>query len=192
MVLYINEVEYDLIDFENIKDNLTQIKYKNEPLTIIPDIFLNTYGISEKFGFKKIAIIIDKEINKEFINLIEKIYEKCKQYIDQNEVANPLRDNKNGDKYILDLTLQKDFDGNILTKFYNLDKKEDNLLNYEEMENRQFIIYPCINIEKITISANDKGYIQFTLKEAYIKFKNKSVFDFNKVLKAYNNFDDKN
>lgn len=188
MVLYIDDIDYDLINFEKVRDNLIQIKYEDELFLIIPNLFLNTYGISERFGFKKIAIIMDKEINKKFINFIEKIYKRCNKHVDENEVMSPLRENKNGDKYILDLILQKDFDGNILTKFYNLDKKEDNILEYEEIENKQFIIYPCINIEKITISNNEKGYIQFTLKEAYIKFKTKSIFDFDKVVEAYNNF----
>lgn len=131
---------------------------------------------------------MDRENHEEFINFVEKLYEKCKEYINENEVISPLRKNQNNDEYILDLMLQKDIDGNILINFYDLDEGENNILKYEEIKNKKYIIYPCINIEKIIINKDNKGYIQFTLKEAYIKFENKSIFDFNKVIYAYNDF----
>lgn len=78
-------------------------------------------------------------------------------------------------------------EGNLITKFYNVEN--DQVIDLQDFENKSISIYPAIYVEKMYISTkNNICYIECMLKEAYIKInQNKKLLNYKKAKDAVNN-----
>lgn len=185
--------------FSNINNNIYIKNEEGEKYIIIPNCFFNTRGIVNLNNSKLKAIHLNINRNKKehekFINEIRKIYDECSEHIEINDefnpniIINPLR--KINDAFFDLLIYVTDWNGNLTSTFYNANK-ENQIINLEEIENKQFSIYVAIQIDKISLSSkNNNAYINFSLKEGYInnineKENNKKLIDYKKVQIAIN------
>lgn len=150
--------------FNKNKNNIFIKEKDNDNLIIIPDCYFIASGI------------------------FRNIYDECSQYIekiddfDPDLISNPMYKKKD-ELYILSLNIT-DWNGNLITKFYNIE--DDQLINLNDLENKTFSLYPAIHIEKIYLNTkNNYAYIEFILKEAYIRInKNKKLLNYEKAKNA--------
>jgi hypothetical protein len=175
MLIIDNEykINYEKFDFIK-KENIITIKYDNEYFILEPKIMFETYGLKINNNINNIGIIIDenKKEHKQFLSIINNIYNKFSEYIEKNEeinifeIINPLNETKNGKK-VLNIMIHEN---NIIWNFDNKSK-----INIKDLKNNRFHIYPTISSPRLKIY-NEKAYISFGLTEGYIKFIEKNTY----------------
>lgn len=178
--------------FNKNKNNIFIKEKDNNNLIVIPDCYFIASGIFKVDNIQKkiLTFYINKDNNKhkEFIDNIRDIYDECSEYIekiddfDPDLILNPIY-KKNDLLYTLSLNIT-DWNGKLITKFYNIE--DDQLINLNDLENKTFSLYPAIHIEKIYLSTkNNHAYMEFILKEAYIRInKNKKLLNYEKAKNA--------
>lgn len=183
----------DYIEFNKINNNI-YIKNDKLQFIIIPDCIFETNGIITFPNSKTQAIILsinkNKEDHKKFIDIIKNIYDKCSEFIENENdfnpdvIINPLK-NINDTIYNLQICITN-WDGKIITNFYNI--INDELIDLEELKNKVFSIYPAMQIDRISLNPlTNNAYINIQLKEAYIcNIKNRKLLDYKKACIAFN------
>lgn len=183
------------LTFNKNKNNIYIKENYNNNLIVIPDCYFIVSGIFTIDNTKKKILTFyingENEEHKVFINNIRKIYDECSIYIEEtgdinpDVISNPIY-KKNDSLYTLSVNIT-DWNGNLITKFYNID--DNQLINLDNLENKTFSLYPAIHIEKLYLNnKNNTVYIEIILKEAYIKIhQNKKLLDYEKAKKAIGN-----
>lgn len=161
----INDFNPDLLTITQIEEtDKFNVKYSNKLIKIYSPTKCDSYGIKKINNIYKISCIFKDEKYK---NIYIEIYNKIKKVFNKNNdiiIKHPLgSDNKQTidftiDKYtnIINLTLN-----DTIPIFY---KDLENIL-YKNIEFLPIIIFPYIEIK------NNVIFINFILKELYIKFK---------------------
>lgn len=183
------------LTFNKNKNNIYIKENYNNNLIVIPDCYFIVSGIFTVDNTKKKILTFyingENEEHKVFINNIRKIYDECSIYVEENGdinpdvISNPIY-KKNNSLYTLSVNIT-DWNGNLITKFYNIN--DNQLINLDNLENKTFSLYPAIYIEKLYLNnKNNTVYIEIVLKEAYIKIhQNKKLLDYEKAKKAIGN-----
>jgi hypothetical protein len=185
----------EALTFNKNKNNIYIKEKDNTSLIIIPDCYFVASGIFKVDNTKKKILTFyingENDQHKEFIGNIRNIYDQCSIYIEKDEdinpdiISNPIY-KKNDSSYILSVNIT-DWNGNLITKFFNVD--DDQIINEDNLENKTFSLYPAICIEKMYLSTkNNVAYIEFILKEAYIKInQNKRLLNYENAKNAIGN-----
>lgn len=171
--------------------NILYIKNNGLPLYIIPECMFETKGIHDLPNNKSMTLSLNKtkKEHKDFINIINEIYNKCSEHIESDNdfnpdiIMNPLI-KINDIIYNLHLFVTS-WNGNDQAIFYD---DNNDLINLKDLEDKTFSIYPAINVDRVSLNkSKDKAYINILLKEGFINnIKNKRLLDFEKY-KTYIN-----
>jgi DNA-dependent RNA polymerase auxiliary subunit epsilon len=183
--LYIGDIDKNIINMKKINDNKYIIQYNKKLFYILPDSSFNNYGIKSFSNTQKITLLLDPNNHKLYIELINHLYNKIKQYINTNnpdiEVINPISNN------MLDLNINS-FKNNS-TKFFEVKNNNVTPIDIEYLSNKQFIIAPIFYIYQLTIN-NNKLYFNFLIYECYIEF-HKPLIPILSILNIFNKSNNK-
>jgi hypothetical protein len=170
----IDDIKLDMIKFKKINDDKSNgikytILYNGNPFYIIPSSPFENYGIKSFSNTNKITIILDHNIHKSYINLINYLYNKMEKHVKIKnlniDIVNPISTISNNTTLDININNFK----NISTNCFEYTDNGLKSISVKKLHDRQYIIAPLLYIYQLN-SINNKLYFNFLVHECYIKF----------------------
>lgn len=168
MIFLDNNFDDNKISINKYSDVLYNTKYSEKGFLIKPNIaFSNSsYFFKNMYKIRININILDKE-HKCFKEFIDKIYDSISLFIEGDDeisvdtiIRPTIKSNMLPNTEILHLIINRNTE--LLEYFTN------KIIDKQSLINKRFTIYPIINSPNIN-NSNDKMYLNFSLKKAFIR-----------------------